>query len=93
MMSVGMMVAVVYAENVAVVGGAAGCVGEDGVGLGEEGEGVRSVWVGGICIWMVSFGEGVEGLFNLGRCRVVPHIQPLIMILARNLIMATSSLL
>lgn len=61
MMSVGMMVAMVYAEDVAVVGGAAGCIGEDGVGLGEEGEGVRSVWVGGICVRMVSFGEGVEG--------------------------------
>jgi hypothetical protein len=60
-MPVSMMVTVVHAEDVAVVGGAAGRVGEDGVGLGEEGEGVRGVWVGGIGVGMVGFGEGVEG--------------------------------
>lgn len=61
MMPVSMMMPMVHAEDVAVVGCAAGCVGEDGVGLGEEGEGVRGVWVGGIGVGMVSFGEGVEG--------------------------------
>lgn len=60
-MPVSMMVTVMHTEDVAVVGGTAGGIGENGIGLGEEGEGVRGVWVGRIGIRVVSLGEGVEG--------------------------------
>lgn len=46
---------VVKAQDIAVVGGAARSVGEDGVGLGDEGEVVSGVGVGAICVWVVRF--------------------------------------
>lgn len=49
------------AEDVAVVGGAAWRVGEDGVGFGEEGEGGGGGGVVAVCVWVVDFGELVEG--------------------------------
>lgn len=49
------------AEDVSVVGGAAREVGEDGVGLGKEGEGARGVRIRGVDVRMVGFGEGVKG--------------------------------
>ena len=45
----------------AVVGGAARWIREHGVGLGEEGEGVRGLWVGGVGVRVVDLGELVEG--------------------------------
>jgi hypothetical protein len=56
------MVVVVFvkAQNVAIVGGAASSVGEEGVGLGEEREVVSGVGIGAICVGMMSFGECVE---------------------------------
>lgn len=59
---------VVKAQDVAVVGGAAGDVGEDGVGLGDEGEVVGGVGVGAICVGVVSLGERIEGSGRLVRC-------------------------
>lgn len=63
----------VEAEDVAVVGGAAGRVGEDGVGLGEEGEGVGGRGVGGVGVWVVDFGELVEG--PLGNLMLVGAVR------------------
>lgn len=54
----------VQAQDVAVVGCSARGVGEDGVGLGQEGEVVRGVWVGAVRVGVVRFGEGVEGSLN-----------------------------
>lgn len=47
---------VVKAQDVAIVGGAAGSVREDGVRFGDEGEVVSGVEVGSICVWVVSLG-------------------------------------
>lgn len=58
---VGAMVRVLEAEDVAVVGGAAGGVREERVRLGEEGEGGGGGGVGGVGVGVVRLGEGVEG--------------------------------
>lgn len=52
---------VVKAQDIAIVGGAAGSVREDGVGLGDEGEVVSGVGVGAICVWVVRFRQCVKG--------------------------------
>jgi hypothetical protein len=57
----------VEAEDIAIVGGAAWGVGEDGVGFGEEGEVVRGGWVVWVRIWMMYFGETVERFLYLCR--------------------------
>lgn len=51
---------VVNTEDVTVVGCAAGFVGEDVVGFGDERKGVRGGWIGAIHVGVVGFGEGVE---------------------------------
>jgi hypothetical protein len=97
----------VEAEDVAVVGGAAGWVGEKGVGFGEEGEHGGGGGVGGVDVWVVGFRESIEGseelkivsehgspscqdergsgvssvLLNVTLRGIMPHAQPLIMIL------------
>lgn len=38
-----------------------GWCGERCVGLGDEDEAFRGVGVGWVAVWMVGFGEGVEG--------------------------------
>ena len=53
--------AVVETESVAVVRCAAGRVGENGVGFGEEGECLGGVGGGAVGVRVVSFREGVEG--------------------------------
>jgi hypothetical protein len=35
--------------------------GESGVGFGDEDEALGGAWVGRVTIWVVGFGEGVEG--------------------------------
>lgn len=52
---------VVQAQDVAVVGGAAGGMAEDGVRLGEQGECGGGVCVGGVGVRVVRLGEGVKG--------------------------------
>lgn len=37
-----------------------GCA-ERGVGFGDLDEAFGGVWVGGVVVWVVPFGEGIEG--------------------------------
>ena len=52
---------VVQTEDVAIVGGTAVRVGEDFVGLREQGEGMRGVRIAAVGVGMVGFGEGEVG--------------------------------
>jgi hypothetical protein len=58
----GMVVMGVQVELVVVLlafcGRAEGCV-----GFGDLDEALRGIWVGGVAVWVVSFGEGVERSF------------------------------
>lgn len=56
----------VKTEDVAVVCGATGRVGEECVGFGEQRETGGGVGVGGVCVWMVRLGQAVEG--SAGDC-------------------------
>lgn len=50
----------VEVQNLAVVGGAAICIGQNGVRFGEERKVVGSIGVGAICIGVVGFRERIE---------------------------------
>ena len=45
----------------AIVGLAFGDVAEGGIGFGDLNEALRSTWVIGVAVWVVGFGEVVEG--------------------------------
>jgi hypothetical protein len=48
-------------QMLAVVGLAFGRVAQDGVGFGNLDEALGGPWVVGVAVWMVGFGEFVEG--------------------------------
>jgi len=41
---------------------------ERGVGVGDGDEAGAGFWVVGVPVWVVGFGEGVEGFLHLSRC-------------------------
>jgi len=52
-------------QNVAVVAGAFFCVADYRVGFGYAHESPRGVRIRGVVVWVVGFGEGVEGALDL----------------------------
>lgn len=65
-------------ENIPVVACAFLAVAEDRVGLGDAHEASRGRCVGGVVVWMVRFGQRVEGALYLGRGGVWGDVESLV---------------
>lgn len=64
----------------AVVGCAAVWVGEDGVGFADEHEALGGGGVGGVCVWVVGFGEGIEGFLDILQGGIWTEIEGFIVV-------------